>query len=151
MTAAPLVLAWAVLLGAGAWLHRPVPVRVARTRRAGRRLPPARARIVRAIVAAAIVAVVALPLAPIVGALVWVAPVLGQRRNERRRQDEVLRALPEVVDLVHLAVGAGLTVPLAVEAVAARASGPLADELRHAVGEVALGRRLADALGDVPA
>ena len=58
--------------------------------------------------------------------------------------------LPDVVDLFVLAVGAGLTVPLAVAAVARRAEGALGAELRHAVDEVAVGRRLADALDDLP-
>jgi len=61
-----------------------------------------------------------------------------------------VRSLPEVVDLFHLAVASGLTVPLAVDAVARRARGPLAAELEAALGEVALGRRLGDALADIP-
>jgi tight adherence protein C len=59
--------------------------------------------------------------------------------------------LPEVVDLLVLAVEAGLTVPLAVAAVARRADGPLAGELRRVLDEVAVGRRLADALDELPA
>jgi len=47
-------------------------------------------------------------------------------------------------------VASGLTVPLAVDAVARRARGPLAAELGAALGEVALGRRLGDALADIP-
>jgi tight adherence protein C len=50
-----------------------------------------------------------------------------------------------------LAVGAGLTVPLAVAAVARHATGPLAAELRRALADAHHGRRLADALDDVPA
>jgi tight adherence protein C len=60
-----------------------------------------------------------------------------------------LRHLPEVADLLVLAVGAGLTVPLAVAAVARRAPGPLAPALGQVISEVSLGRRLADALDDV--
>jgi tight adherence protein C len=78
------------------------------------------------------------------------APILASRRARRARGDAIVRALPEVVDLMHLAVGAGLTVPLAIEAVARRARGPLADELAIVIDEVALGRRLGDALSDVP-
>jgi tight adherence protein C len=62
----------------------------------------------------------------------------------------VAAAVPDVVDLFVLAVGAGLTVALAVEAVARRGDGPLAAELRAVVAEVAMGRRLADALEDLP-
>jgi tight adherence protein C len=57
--------------------------------------------------------------------------------------------MPELVDLFHLAIASGLTVPLAVGAVARRAEGPIADELAAALDEVALGRRLGDALDDV--
>jgi len=78
-------------------------------------------------------------------------PVLSARRAARAREDAIVRSLPELVDLFSLAVGAGLTVPLAVDAVVRRSDGPLVEELRAALGEVALGRRLADALADVPA
>jgi tight adherence protein C len=47
-------------------------------------------------------------------------------------------------------VGSGLTVHLALVQVVRRADGPLAAELRRVVDEVALGRRLADALDDLP-
>jgi tight adherence protein C len=73
------------------------------------------------------------------------------RRDRRRRRAEVLRHLPEVADLFVLAVGAGLTVPLAVAAVARRAPGLLAAELGAVVREVELGRRVGDALDAVPA
>ena len=63
---------------------------------------------------------------------------------------ELLADMPDVVDLFVLAVGAGLTVPLAVAAVGRWATGPLGGELRRVVDEVAVGRRLADALDDVP-
>jgi tight adherence protein C len=72
------------------------------------------------------------------------------RASERRRLAALAAGLPDVVDLLALAVGAGLTVPLAVAAVARRASGPLADELERACDEVALGRRMGDALDDIP-
>ena len=49
-----------------------------------------------------------------------------------------------------LAVDAGLTVPLAVAGVARRAQGPLGAELRRVCDEHRLGRRLADALDDLP-
>jgi tight adherence protein C len=156
---ATLVLAWTALLALGAWAQRP-QARSARAGRAptpgargpGRRptMPPARARLLRAAAGGVVAAVVALPLSPIVAGAIWAAPVLAARRGARRRAEQVLRDLPEIVDLVHVAVGAGLTVPLAVQAVAGRAEGPIADELRRALADVAMGARLADALGEVP-
>jgi len=95
--------------------------------------------------------VLPLALVPPVVFGVWAVPVVRARQAARRRAEEIVRSLPEVVDLFHLAVGAGLTVPLAVDAVVRRAPpGPLVEELRAALDEVALGRRLADALADVP-
>ncbi|HZQ28105.1 MAG TPA: type II secretion system F family protein [Acidimicrobiales bacterium] len=62
----------------------------------------------------------------------------------------VEQELPEVVDLLRLAVGAGLTVPLAVRAVSRRAPGPVGTALARAVEDTTRGRRLADALDDLP-
>jgi tight adherence protein C len=60
-------------------------------------------------------------------------------------------SLPEVVDLLILATGAGLSVRQAVSSVAARADGPLAAELLRVVADADRGRRLADALEELPA
>ncbi len=108
-------------------------------------------RLGRAALAGAAALVFGVPAALALGATVWALPALGQRRLRRRRHNELLRHLPEVADLFVLAVGAGLTVPLAVAAVARRAPGPLAPALSQAVDATHLGRRLADALEDIPA
>ncbi|MBV8986122.1 MAG: type II secretion system F family protein [Acidimicrobiia bacterium] len=73
------------------------------------------------------------------------------RREERRRLAALAADLPDVVDLFVLAVGAGLILPLAVATVSRRASGPLGLELRRVCDDVTVGRRMADALEDVPA
>lgn len=57
--------------------------------------------------------------------------------------------LPEVVDLIALALAAGLNVPLAVEAVGRRGTGPLAQEMARVAHDASRGRRLADALDDL--
>ncbi|HEV2767560.1 MAG TPA: type II secretion system F family protein [Acidimicrobiales bacterium] len=113
--------------------------------------PGAAVRLGRAVAATAATGVI-LPLAaPAVGAMVWGLPAVAARRQRRRRRAELLGHLPEVADLFVLAVGAGLTVPLAVASVARRVPGPLAAELRRVVHEVDLGRRIGDALEEVPA
>jgi tight adherence protein C len=136
---------WALLLLAGAWSARPIGTRITGDRRRLdlHRFAPAGAA------ACALVGPVPVLVAMIV--VLRLAPVLVARRARRLRSLEVVRTLPELVDLFHLAVGAGLTVPVAVRAVAGRAGGPIADELVAALGEVELGRRLGDALADVPA
>jgi tight adherence protein C len=120
-------------------------------RLARRPVPPGGpARLGRAVLAGAATLVVLAPAAPIVGTVVWSLPALGTRRRHRRERAALLRHLPEVTDLFVLAVGAGLTVPLAVAAVSRRAPGPFAAELARVVEEVGFGRRLGDALSDVP-
>jgi tight adherence protein C len=143
VTALPL--AWAALLLTGAWRVRP--------RRRPRPARPAHLRrdAVTQVALALAALVLPLPLVPALLVAAWLGPSLLARRARRRHEQDVARSLPEVVDLFHLAVGAGLNVTLAVDAVARRASGPLAPELATVLGEVALGRRLADALSDVPA
>jgi tight adherence protein C len=86
---------------------------------------------------------------PVAG-LVWGSAALPARRERARRAAEVRRHLPEAVDLLALAVGAGMTVPLAVAAVARRAPGPVGGELAEVVAETAAGRRLGDALALLP-
>ena len=171
MTVLPLL--WCALLLSGAWAMRPTSTRpelapyptarLALLPRVPERIGGLVLRVVRrppdAVAArrlgrAVLGGLIALPVLPVaapgLALAVWGAPAIAARRARRARADAVVRSLPEVVDLLHLAIGAGLTVPLAVEAVARRARGPLADELRIVVTEVALGRRLADALAEVP-
>jgi len=90
------------------------------------------------------------PLAIPAGLATWALPVLGARRRHRRHLAAIAADLPDVVDLLVLAVGAGLTVRLAVAAVARRSPGPLGAELGRAGHDADLGRRLADALDDIP-
>lgn len=100
--------------------------------------------------AAVLAAVVALPLgavlAPLAAGTVLVPPVLARRRAARVAAASVLDGLPEVVDLLAVAVGAGWTPGQAVAAVAPRAPAPWSDALGAALARSALGTRLADAL-----
>lgn len=133
--------------------RRGIALRVGALLRHLARRPPSAAastRVGRAVLAGVVAFVLMAPTAPAVGMLVWALPVFCARRDERRRRSELLRHLPEVADLFVLAVGAGLTVPLAVAAVARRAPGPVAVALRRVVDEMGLGRRLAEALEEVP-
>lgn len=88
-------------------------------------------------------------LVPLVIAVAWMAPRALTSRHQRRRRAAIATDLPDVVDLLSLAVGAGLSVALAVREVGRRGTGPVAVELRRACAEVALGRRLADTLDDL--
>ncbi len=87
-----------------------------------------------------------------------VAPAAVVRRPRRlafrqaaRQRASVEAGIADLIDLFAVAVGSGLNVRLAVEAVARRAPpGCLADELRAVGREVSAGRRLADRLEEAP-
>jgi len=121
-------------------------------RRCGRPAPADTARrLGSALLVAAFALVLVPPAAVPAGLMAWSLPVLRARRAHRRRLAAIAADLPDVVDLLVLAVGAGLTVRLAVAAVARRSPGPLGAELARAGHDADLGRRLADALDDIPA
>ncbi len=90
------------------------------------------------------------PAAPVILFGAWTADIRRRRAVTRRRAASVAESLPEAVDLLALAVGAGLTVPLAVAAVGRRGEGPVAAGLARVAAEAASGRRCADALEDLP-
>jgi tight adherence protein C len=161
MTAVVLGMAWAAVVVGGMHVSaRRSPSRLIDLRA----LAPAPTRSVlsprvRRVVHAAFAAVVPLVVAPrplsvllaAPGAVVlWWQPSWQRRRQEARRLARLEAELPEVVDLLVLAVGAGLTVPLALDAVARRGSGDLAAELGKVVAASHQGRRLADALDVLP-
>ena len=143
---------WAVVVFAGFARRAAAPERVTmlvpETHGRARSIPPVVVRWAPAVGAAAVTAFVLPPVAPVVLVGVWAVPVLGGRRARARDRDGLRRSLPELVDLLTLTVGAGMTVPLAVAAVAQRHDGPIAAELRRATEEMSRGRRCADALDD---
>ncbi|TMK89353.1 MAG: type II secretion system F family protein [Actinobacteria bacterium] len=171
-----LPMVWAAAVVAGSWASRPAPPRVRALVRGhrGRRTTPRRSipeslgvallrlfrrpddrllarRVGTALVLALAAAPVVAAAAPVAGLVGWCWPAARARRDERRRLAALAADLPDVVDLFVLAVGAGLTVSLALATVSRRAAGPLGAELGRACDDVAMGRRLAEALDDVPA
>ena len=120
-------------------------------RRLARPAPPEAGRRLGTALAVGAMTLPVLPIAAIpAGVMTWALPAVAARRRHRRHLAAIAADLPDVVDLLVLAVGAGLTVRLAVAAVARRSPGPLGAELALAGQEADLGRRLADALDDVP-
>jgi tight adherence protein C len=179
MITVALPMAWAAAVVVGSWVWRPAPRRVRTLVRARRhhqqqrrQRPPLVERLgatllrvirrprpddpllARRVGSAAVLTLAVTPVlaaaAPVAGLLGWCWPAVRARRDQRRRLAALAADLPDVVDLFVLAVGAGLTVPLALATVSRRASGPLGSELRQVCDEVAVGRRLAEALDEVP-
>ncbi|HEX2038873.1 MAG TPA: type II secretion system F family protein [Acidimicrobiales bacterium] len=132
--------------------HGPAAGGEARPPRPAGRSPPTPRRAVVPVSAGAAVAVSlgGLPAVVLVVAGVVAVPRVQRWRARRRREEALAADLPEVVDLLVVAVGAGLTVRDAVAAVARRAVGPLAAELADVVADAQAGRPLADALDDLP-
>ena len=179
MIAPALGAAWGGLVLVLAWRWRPLPARLrhlvapaagpARPRRpswfallttfgaivrrlARRPADPAADRRVGVAAVAAVPALVLWPaVAPLASAIVWAWPGVAAQREERRRQAAAAAGMAEIVDLFAVAVAAGLTVPLAVAAVAPRSAGPVGRGLRVVADQVALGRGTADALDDLAA
>jgi len=145
-------LVWASTVLFGFWRHRPLPERVRLLVPAVTRRPRFSVR-TRRLVAAGLATAAAwfvLPAAaPVAGVAAWGVPVWRARRQGRVAGSEVWRTMPEVVDLFAVAVGAGLTVPLAVRAVGRRGGGRIGASLRDASDAMRAGRRCGDALDDV--
>ncbi len=161
---------WAVVLwGALLWrpppsvrrarlvaLHPPTPCRrrrpVASLGRAlrsvvGRPADPAadrRAGLVALVLLA--VAVVDVTLGLVAAAVCWLVLRRRAARERRRVGVDMLAELPEAVDLFSLAASAGLSVRLAVDAVAPRLAGPVGGALGRAARQMRLGVDTAEAL-----
>ncbi len=67
----------------------------------------------------------------------------------RARQKAMVRALPDSMDLLTICVEAGLGLDAAFHRVAEKQAGPLADEIRHMLREIGLGKARRQALLDM--
>jgi len=83
------------------------------------------------------------------GVVGWMLPGTWLKGRVRRRQKEVLKALPDGLDLVTTCVGAGLGLDAALARVAEKSSGPLADELARMLRDVAMGKLRREALTEM--
>jgi tight adherence protein C len=88
----------------------------------------------------ALAAAIVLPVAGALAMPSWLS------RSMRARQDRVRMDLPEVLDLLAIAVEAGLGFEAALELVGRDIPGPLADELRRSLREMELGATRKEAL-----
>jgi Flp pilus assembly protein TadB len=70
---------------------------------------------------------------------VWVTAERVEPPGVRRRREEIRRDLPQVVQLLGIALGAGASVPSALQQVAVALPGPASDGLRLANARLALG------------
>jgi tight adherence protein C len=157
MTRSALVLVWPALTVAAGWRWAPrrapeLPRAVAVTSRPAR---PPRSLLSRPVVVVMAATAVLLVTAPLTAPVPLIAAVLVPRlraaRQQARARALVAADLPDVVDLLTLAAGAGLTPVLAVEAVGHRAHGPVAEALADVHRRVQRGDPPAAALRAMPA
>ena len=108
---------------------------------------------------AALTTAAVLPISPVaallVGAALWTAPAAMAKRRDRRRRDRLLAGLPEIVDLLAVAVAAGLSLAEAIATVARQGAGVIAAEFHIAASQLALGgemlvvlRQVGERVGD---
>ncbi len=83
------------------------------------------------------------------GVIGWMLPGTWLKGRVKTRQKQVLRSLPDALDLVTTCVGAGLGLDAALARVAEKSGGPLADELARMLREVAMGKLRREALAEM--
>ena len=76
-------------------------------------------------------------------------PYFWLARRVGRRQRQILKSLPNALDLITTCVEAGLGLDAAFAKVAARLPGAFGDELNQALRDMSLGRSRSDALRDI--
>ena len=81
-----------------------------------------------------------------VGALAWSTPSLVVYQLAYNRSQQVLRSLPDALDLLTISVESGLGFDAAVAQVARNSEGPLAEELVRVLQEMQIGTGRVDAL-----
>jgi len=77
------------------------------------------------------------------------APDMYLQMKVKSRQQAIQKALPDAIDLISVTVEAGLALEAALTRVSERIKGPLAEEIRRALMESAMGRPRRDALHDI--
>jgi tight adherence protein C len=78
--------------------------------------------------------------------LAWALPRTWLSGKVKRRQKQVIRALPDAIDLITTCVEAGLGLDAALARVAEKTEGPFAEELQRMLRDIAMGKLRRDAL-----
>lgn len=82
-------------------------------------------------------------------ALGVVLPLFWLRGQVRRRQTQIMKSLPDALDLITTCVEAGLGLDAALARVSQKMKGPLTQEMSRALREMSMGRLRRDALKDM--
>jgi len=87
--------------------------------------------------------------AGVLGVLGFFMPEFWLSRRIKRRQKQILMAVPDTLDLLTISVRAGLSFDGALSKVIEKVQGPLSEEFRRALAEIRVGKVRRDALRDV--
>jgi tight adherence protein C len=79
----------------------------------------------------------------------WMLPRMWLKGQVKARQKQIIRALPDSLDLVTTCVEAGLGLDAALARVAEKTEGPFAEELQRMLRDVAMGKLRRDALTEL--
>ncbi len=85
----------------------------------------------------------------IMAALGFYVPTFWLKRRIKQRQEEVIKALPDAIDMLTISVDAGLGLDAAMQRIAAKWSNALAREFGRVVTEIQMGKPRRDALRDM--
>jgi tight adherence protein C len=85
------------------------------------------------------------------GGLGFMLPEIWLSRRIKRRQKEILLAVPDTLDLLTISVRAGLSFDGALTKVVEKVQGPLSEEFRRSLAEIRVGKARREALRDIVA
>ena len=84
-----------------------------------------------------------------IGAMGFFLPEMWLSRRIKKRQKQILLAVPDTLDLLTISVKAGLSFDGALSKVVEKVEGPLSDEFRRSLAEIRVGKVRRDALRDI--
>lgn len=77
------------------------------------------------------------------------APDMFLKSNEKKRKEQMLKSMPDILDLINVSVEAGLGFDAALQKVVDKTEGPLTQEFAHTLSEINIGKPRREALRDM--
>lgn len=85
----------------------------------------------------------------LIGFIGFYIPLVFFRAKARERQDEIKKALPDLLDMLYISVEAGLSFDAAMKTTAQKMKGPLSQEITRAMDDISKGRDREEALRSI--
>ena len=77
------------------------------------------------------------------------APDMFLKSNEKKRKEQMIKSMPDILDLINVSVEAGLGFDAALQKVVDKTEGPLIQEFAHTLNEINIGKPRREALRDM--